>query len=245
MVAFSYEPAGYNYRFLEVGLDDCKYVLVDLLVFVRLERLELVECPVLLDGGRQALDTVQLLSQLEQVPQAGEDDQDGPRVARRQQVAVRLQDADALEQVDDLLGCAARRGVRDHPSGLLLHAVVARAQHFAYFLEDASLDDLVYLLRIAGRHVAHGPRGLLDDVGAAVVQQLLHVLHRAGREHGVRLRVVSGDDVANAAQRRHNYQVVVHAEQADEMRNAASVDDRLDAIALVVCHVADGPRGVG
>lgn len=76
-------------------------------------------------------------------------------------------------------------------------------------------------------------------------EQLSEDWERAGGEHGVRLRVAAGDDVAERAQGRRHHVQLARGQARHQGRHGARGNHLLDLLVGAVRQVGQGPAGVG
>mmetsp|Transcript_19440 Transcript_19440/g.39610 ORF Transcript_19440/g.39610 Transcript_19440/m.39610 type:complete len:334 (+) Transcript_19440:314-1315(+) len=231
----------------EIRLKDVHGLLVHVLVLVRLHLLELVETLRLVHESRvRVLPVIARrlqLARLEHILDALERHGDQPRVIASEQIAERL-DAALRDQILDLLGGTARRGVGDGPRSLLLDVELGRGEQVHERRNDVGLDDGLDLLARSRGDVGDGPARLLADAFLRAVEQRKQARQRAAIEHALRLVVIAGDNVARSAQRRrlHGRRRVPH--QGNHARTNASVEHCLDLLVRSVGEVAQRPAGV-
>ena len=100
------------------------------------------------------------------------------------------------------------------------------------------------MLSISGGDVRNGPAGLFPDRLLGRVEQRQQTRQGLTVEDGLRLRVVTGDNVADRSERRlHHIQRAVH-EQLDKAVAHARVNDLLNFLIGSVAQVRYGPAGV-
>ena len=233
---------------VEVVLDELEGLLVDLLVLMALEELDAIEAGALLDGHRVRIDAVVeasvVLAELEYVVDAVERHLDDLGVDGGQQFAQRRYHVQ-LDQVLDLLGRAARRGVDHGPCSLLARLVLALGEYLNQTWKYVRIEHRLNLLSVAGGDVGYGPACLLSDGLLGRVEEGQEALEDVAVEHDLGLRVVAGDNVADGAQRRlHHVERAVH-EQLDEATAHVRLDDLLYLLVGSVAQIGDGPASVG
>eukprot|EP00051_Salpingoeca_urceolata_P032286 m.15074 g.15074 ORF g.15074 m.15074 type:complete len:440 (+) comp4952_c0_seq1:684-2003(+) len=228
-------------------VDDVKRTLVNLVVFVRLQKLDAFQTATLFNvvgvlvGG--ALQSGICFTNFENVFQRVQRYLKNLGVLHVEQIAQRL-DAPALHQVPKLFWGASAGGVADCPRGLLAGLEQAVFQNVDERGNEVGLNDLLDLLLAASSHIGNGPARLLFDALLWAGQQGAQVVQCRAVEHNLCLGVIASDNVANGAQGRRHHAVVAVQQELDQAADDASVNHGLNLFVGPIRKVRQRPARV-